>query len=82
MLGVTLAVIAAGAGTPKRAPELPAVSEVINGHTEAVTYRGRRALKLEPAAETAGKNEDMLAMLAGPAFRSGTIEIEVAGSPA
>jgi hypothetical protein len=57
------------------------VSQVLNGHTETVTYRGRRALKLVPAPETAGKDEDMLALLAGPEFQSGTIEIDVAGSP-
>jgi len=31
-------------------PELPTISEVVNGHTELVTYRGVRAVKLVPAA--------------------------------
>ncbi len=61
--------------------ELPAIAEVVNGHTEVVTYRGVRALKLVPAAETAGKDEDMLALLDGPDFRDGTIQIDVAGAP-
>jgi hypothetical protein len=79
---LVLAALAVIAVNPSaQAPELPAILEVINGHTETVTYRGRRALKLVPAPETAGKDEDMLAVLAGPAFGNGTIEIAVAGAP-
>lgn len=76
-----LAAIAAGPTAPTQTPELPAVSEVLNGRTETVTYRGRRALRLVPAPETKGKDEDVLALIAGPAFKNGTIEIEVAGMP-
>lgn len=76
-----LAAIAAGPTAPTQTPELPAVSEVLNGRTETVTYRGRRALRLVPAPETMGKDEDVLALIAGPAFKNGTIEIEVAGMP-
>ena len=61
--------------------ELPAIAEVVNGHTEVVTYRGVRAVKLVPAAETAGKDEDMLALLDGPDFKDGTIQLDVAGAP-
>jgi hypothetical protein len=73
-------IAAAGLPTPEH-PELPTIVEVVNGHTEIVTYRGVRALKLVPAPETAGKDEEMLAFLDGPEFRDGTIEIEVAGEP-
>jgi hypothetical protein len=66
---------------PDGAPQLPAISEVINGRTDTVTYRGVRALKLVPAPETAGKDEEMLALLDGPDFRNGTIQLEVAGAP-
>lgn len=62
-------------------PELPAIAEVVNGHTEVVTYRGIRAVKLVPAPETAGKDEDMLALLDLPEFRNGTIQLDVAGAP-
>jgi hypothetical protein len=65
----------------RRHAELPAIAEVLNGHTELVTYHAVRALKLVPAPETAGKDEDMMALLDGPEFRSGTIEIAVAGAP-
>jgi hypothetical protein len=61
--------------------ELPAVSEVIKGHTEIVTYRGVRAVKLIPAPETAGKDEDMLAILDRPELKDGTIELNVSGAP-
>ncbi len=81
VLGVALSVLAVGPRGPVQTPELPTVSEVVNGHTEMVTYRGRRALKVVPAKETAGKDEDMLALLAGPSFRTGIIDIEVAGAP-
>ena len=60
---------------------LPTISEVVNGHTERVTYRGVRALKLVPAPETAGKDEDMIALLDGPEFKDGTIQLDVAGAP-
>ncbi len=72
----------ASSGEPSRAAsELPRVSEVVNGRTELVTYRGRRALKLVPAPETAGKDEEMLALVEGAEFRDGVIQVDVAGAP-
>ena len=47
-----------------------------------VTYRGVRAVKLVPAPETLGKDEDMLALLDLSEFGDGTIRIDVpAGAP-
>jgi hypothetical protein len=66
---------------PDSPPALPAVAEVVNGHTELVTYRGVRAVKLVPSPEAAGKDEDMMAILDGPEFKDGTISIDVAGAP-
>ena len=63
------------------AAPLPTIAEVVNGRTEPVTYRGVRALKLVPAPASAGKDEDMLALLGGPEFRNGTIQLDVAGAP-
>jgi len=62
-------------------PDAAKFSKTLNGHTEVVTYRGRRAVKLVPAPETAGKDEDMLAILDSSEFKDGTIEIAVAGQP-
>ena len=62
-------------------PQLPVIAEVVNARSELVTYRGVHAVKLVPAPEAAGKDEDMLALLDGPDFKDGTIEIEVAGAP-
>lgn len=70
----------AGAASKAHA-ELPTISEVVNGHTEVVTYRGVRAVKLLPVPETAGKDENMMALLAGAAFKDGTIQLDVAGAP-
>jgi hypothetical protein len=61
--------------------ELPTFSEVVNAHTELVTYRGVRAVKLVPAPATDGKDEDMLALLDGADFKDGTIRLDVAGAP-
>jgi len=76
----------ASSQTARREPSrvhanLPAFSEVVNGHTELVTYHGVRAVKLVPAPETAGKDEDMMALLDGPEFKNGTIQLDVAGAP-
>jgi hypothetical protein len=67
--------------SPPARAELPAVAQVLNGHVERVTYRGMRALKLVPAPETEGKDADMMAILGGPDFRNGTIQVDVAGAP-
>jgi hypothetical protein len=70
----------AGHGQKVR-PALPAISEVIRGHTELVTYRGIHALKLVPSADTRGKDEDMMGLLEGAEFKDGTIQVDVAGAP-
>jgi len=62
-------------------PDSAHFSKVLNGHTEVVTYRGRRAVKLVPSPETAGKDEDMLAILDGKELKDGTIDVDVAGAP-
>src|SRR5262249_38731803 len=54
---------------------------VENGRTELVDYRGSRAVHLVPAPETAGKDEDVLALLDCAPFRDGTLELDVAGAP-
>jgi hypothetical protein len=67
--------------TSNRGSGLPTFGAVLNGHTEIVTYRGVAAVKLVPSPETAGKDEDMLAILEGGEFRDGTIQLDVAGAP-
>jgi hypothetical protein len=73
--------LASGLAPDASGQALPTVTEVVNGRTEIVTYRGIRAVKLVPAPASAGKDEDMLALLDGPEFRNGTIQLEVAGAP-
>ena len=73
--------VATGFASEARSQTLPTFSEVLNGHTELVTYRGVRAVKLVPAPETAGRDEDMMALLGGAEFTNGTIQIDVAGAP-
>ena len=60
---------------------LPAVAEVLNARADRVIYRGRNALQLVPVADSANRAADMLAILDRPAFKDGTIEIDVAGAP-
>ena len=74
-------IVATGLASRARCQTLPTISEVVNGHTERVTDRGVRAVKLVPAPETAGKDENMLALLDGADFKDGTIQLDVAGAP-
>jgi len=53
----------------------------IGSETRVVTYRGRRSIQLIPPVGHENADEDMLAVLTGPDFRDGTIEVEVAGAP-
>lgn len=48
---------------------------------ESVSYRGRRAVHLVPPTGHENQEGDMIAILAGPDFHDGTIEVEVAGTP-
>ena len=52
--------------------------EMVNAKGEVVTYRGRRAVHLTPG----GKDGQMLAIVTDTDFKDGTIELDVAGSPA
>jgi hypothetical protein len=60
---------------------LPAIAHVMNGRAEVVTYRGARAVKLVPLPAAEDRDEDMLALLDGPDFHNGTIQLDVAGAP-
>jgi len=51
------------------------------GKAEPVTYKGRGAVHLVPASSAGTGDEDMIAILAGPDFKDGTIEVDVAGAP-
>lgn len=62
-------------------PDSARFSEVVNGRSTVVEYRGRRAVTLLPAPETERKDASMLAILAGREFKDGTIELEIAGAP-
>jgi hypothetical protein len=62
-------------------PDSARFENVLNGQTKVIDYRGRRAVKLVPNPETAGKDETVMAILAEPPFTNGTIEIDVAGAP-
>ncbi|MGA8142820.1 MAG: hypothetical protein WB987_02895 [Candidatus Acidiferrales bacterium] len=59
--------------------------EIINIKGEVVEYHGRRAVRLakreEQGAESNSANES-LAILSGTDFKDGTIEAEIAGTPA
>jgi 3-keto-disaccharide hydrolase len=54
---------------------------MVGGKAEPVTYKGRGAVHLVPAPSAGKGDEDMIAILAGPDFKDGTIEVDVAGAP-
>lgn len=59
----------------------PAIASVVNGRSEVVTHRGRRAVHLLPDPALAGQDRGVYAILDGPEFRDGTIEVDLAGAP-
>lgn len=78
--------------TPLRAQDAPVATllvtpqsarfrTVLNGRAERVEHLGRHAVHLVPAAETAGKDVEVLAVLDTPNFRDGTLELELCGAP-
>jgi len=73
-----------GQGPPSRPLTFPLNSlqglEVVNGTAEMTTYRGCRAVHLVPLPDHRSPGDAVLAILTGPDFKDGTIEVEVAGS--
>lgn len=61
-------------------PDSAHFTDVLNGRTELVNYRGRRAVKLVPSQMNA-MDGDMLAILDAGEFKDGSIAIDVAGAP-
>jgi len=55
--------------------------ELVDAKAEVVNYRGRQAVHLIPLPNQP-KDYSMLAIVSGTDFKDGTIEIDVAGSPA
>ena len=84
-LGGAVMVPALARGGPRERrvvePDSARFLAVLNGRTELVEYRGRRAVHLIPAPGTAGEDEDVLAVLDCAPFQDGALEIDVAGAP-
>ena len=55
--------------------------QLLNTRAEKVTYRGRPAVQLLPPKGQENSDESMLAIVPGPDFKNGTIEVELAGAP-
>ncbi len=55
--------------------------ETTGGKAEVVTYRGRKAVRLVPAADRQDSDDSMLSILTTTDFKDGVIEAEIAGSP-
>ena len=55
--------------------------KTIGGKAEPVTYKGRTAVHLVPSPDSEHGDGDMMAILTGPDFKDGTIELDVAGAP-
>src|SRR6185369_736407 len=54
---------------------------LINADAKSVNYHGHRALQLTAVSGKEDSDEGMLAVLAGPDFKDGTIEVELSGAP-
>ncbi len=54
--------------------------ELVNAKAEAVNYRGRRAVRLDPVPGQ-DSSGSLLAILPGSNFKNGTIQVDLAGAP-
>jgi hypothetical protein len=54
--------------------------ELVNAKAEAVSYRGRRAVRLDPVPGQ-DSTGSLLAFLPASNFKNGTIQVDLAGSP-
>ena len=60
---------------------LPTIVEVINGHTRIVRYRDRPALQLIVSPDQVNTDSALLAIIDGPLFTDGSIELSLVGVP-
>lgn len=86
LLGVTLSIIAiATALTREQAQTFPLDSldqlKLVNVKAEAVTFKGRKAVRIDDAASPSLGDESRLAILAKTDFQDGVIEVELTGEP-
>jgi len=82
LLSATAAVAIGVGAAGVAADDLPAPERLdrVNVTVDRVEYRGKAALRLVEAAG-APAGAETLAVLPGPSFRDGTIEVEIAGAP-
>src|ERR1044071_7884601 len=86
LIGVTLSIIAtATASTIVHAQTIPLDSpdqlKLVNVKAEAVTFKGRKAVRVHDAAPPGLGDEGRLAILSGTDFQDGVIEVDLAGEP-
>ncbi len=80
------AVLLVAIGSPLAAhgdsrPLDPNTLTLVNARAESVVYRGQPAIHLQSRIGHEADDDSMLAIVPGSAFRDGTIELDVAGSP-
>jgi len=86
LIGVTLSLIAtATAATIVYAQTIPLDSpnqlKLVNVKAEAVTFKGRKAIRVHDAAPADLGDEGRLAILPDTDFQDGVIEVDLAGEP-
>ena len=86
VIGVTLSIIAiAAAVTRVQAQTIPLDSpgqlKLVNVKAEAVTFKGRKAIRVNDAASPDLGDEGRLAILPNSDFQDGVIEVDLAGEP-
>ena len=83
LLGVTLSIFVGGSASQAQTISLDAVDQLklVNVKAEAVTFKGRKALRVSDAAAAGTGDEGRLVILPKIDFQDGIIEVDLAGEP-
>src|SRR6185369_11189263 len=83
LIGVTLSIIATATALQAQTFPLdtPDQLKLVNVKAEAVTFKGRKAVRIHDAAPPNLGDEGRLAILTGTDFQDGVIEVDLTGEP-
>jgi hypothetical protein len=86
LLGVTLGIFVGGSSSPRVQAQTISLDstellKLVNVKAEAITFKGRKALRVRDAAAPGTGDEGRLAILPKTDFQDGIIEVDLAGEP-